>query len=71
MEKDRIGDTDEFVFRKWNPYKIDTTIDSDNSSSTEPCCPLICIGWRIVELISFQRVFDDCIDYCCWGYISF
>ena len=66
-----MGDVDELTFRKWNPGKIDTTMGSDNSSSTDPMCPLICIGWYIVERICFQRVFDDCIDYCCWGYMSF
>lgn len=71
MDKENMGDHDELTFRKWNPSKIDTTMGSDNSSSTDPMCPLICIGWYIVERICFQRVFDDCIDYCCWGYKSF
>lgn len=56
-----------FVLRKWNPLKIDATLGSDNTSSNEPMCPVVCLGWYILERIFFSSEFDGCIDYACQG----
>ena len=63
-EEAELSGGDEFMFRQWNPYKIDATLGSDNSGSTEMLCPVFFIGWYAVERLLFHTEFDGCIDYC-------
>ena len=58
---------EEYMLRKWNPLRIDASLGSDNSGSSEPMCPVFCLGWYILERLFFYSEFDGCIDYACNG----
>jgi len=57
----------EFTFRKWNPDKERVMWGSDNGSSFDPVCPVVCCCGFFTEVLFFRLIFNETIDHCAYG----